>query len=579
VSGEESALVHWLDGGESTPTFRVEKPTILRVGGRPTLVDNAETMANIGLIGRYGPVWFREVGAPTPRGRRCSPSRARSAVLVSTRSPSAHGSTASSPVRVADSGIAAVLLGGYGGAWLGPQHFSSPLTPSAMATAGASIGAGVVVALATSSCGLAETARIAHWMAGESAGQCGPCVFRAPRHRRGPDAARRRALLAQRARAPLPPPRRGGGPCACGHPDGVVRIVRSALSVSPTTSRHTCGPARSGEPCPHGPRPSREGRWPMAVTRRLRVDPVACDAFGHCAELAPELIALDEWGYPVIDERPIPPSSSDWRSGRTDLPPARAFRRRDRYGWRTTARPVHAGQGARPPLSSPATARGPWARCLGRREHAGRRSSPPWRSRPHVRLHVANRAELPQALVIAAFPMDRHGLDDRDAAGDAPERSTLVAARCAASLGPRRRRRALAPPPTAAESGVRRTQPLLRERLQGHEVAGGAHSEMTVAPAPLHEIDSPPTPAVADPAPAGSMWRRSPSVLWRSSSARSSGSGCSCTSRCSATRPSSASWPARSTTPLHHLLLGPAVRRRRAVPGGPGHPRATGSAG
>jgi len=45
----------------------------------------------------------------------------------------------------------------------------------------------------------------------------------------------------------------------------------------------------------------------MAVTRRLRVDPVACDAFGHCAELAPELIALDEWGYPVIDERPIPP--------------------------------------------------------------------------------------------------------------------------------------------------------------------------------------------------------------------------------------------------------------------------------
>jgi len=77
----------------------------------------------------------------------------------------------------------------------------------------------------------------------------------------------------------------------------------------------------------------------MAVTRRLRVDPVACDAFGHCAELAPELIALDEWGYPVIDERPIPPELIGLaRSGRTDLPPARAFRRRDRYGWRTTAR-------------------------------------------------------------------------------------------------------------------------------------------------------------------------------------------------------------------------------------------------
>ena len=43
----------------------------------------------------------------------------------------------------------------------------------------------------------------------------------------------------------------------------------------------------------------------MAVTRRLRVDPVACDAFGHCAELAPELIWLDEWGYPVLDDRAV----------------------------------------------------------------------------------------------------------------------------------------------------------------------------------------------------------------------------------------------------------------------------------
>ena len=45
----------------------------------------------------------------------------------------------------------------------------------------------------------------------------------------------------------------------------------------------------------------------MALNVRLRVDPVACDAFGHCAELAPELIWLDEWGYPVIDPETVPP--------------------------------------------------------------------------------------------------------------------------------------------------------------------------------------------------------------------------------------------------------------------------------
>jgi ferredoxin len=44
-----------------------------------------------------------------------------------------------------------------------------------------------------------------------------------------------------------------------------------------------------------------------AVPVRLRVDPVACDAFGFCAELLPERITLDEWGYPIVDGRPVEP--------------------------------------------------------------------------------------------------------------------------------------------------------------------------------------------------------------------------------------------------------------------------------
>jgi len=49
----------------------------------------------------------------------------------------------------------------------------------------------------------------------------------------------------------------------------------------------------------------------MAVERLLRLDPVVCDAFGHCAELVPELIGIDEWGYPVVDPSPIPPHLMD----------------------------------------------------------------------------------------------------------------------------------------------------------------------------------------------------------------------------------------------------------------------------
>jgi ferredoxin len=46
----------------------------------------------------------------------------------------------------------------------------------------------------------------------------------------------------------------------------------------------------------------------MTDPLRLRVNPAACSGHGVCAELLPELITLDEWGYPIIDGDPVPPS-------------------------------------------------------------------------------------------------------------------------------------------------------------------------------------------------------------------------------------------------------------------------------
>jgi ferredoxin len=40
---------------------------------------------------------------------------------------------------------------------------------------------------------------------------------------------------------------------------------------------------------------------------RIRVNPIACDAHGLCVELLPELIRLDDWGYPIVDESEVPP--------------------------------------------------------------------------------------------------------------------------------------------------------------------------------------------------------------------------------------------------------------------------------
>jgi ferredoxin len=45
------------------------------------------------------------------------------------------------------------------------------------------------------------------------------------------------------------------------------------------------------------------------MSEKLVVNPIECAAHGACAELLPEMITLDEWGYPIVDDRPIPPSA------------------------------------------------------------------------------------------------------------------------------------------------------------------------------------------------------------------------------------------------------------------------------
>ncbi len=68
VAGEESALVHWLNGGEAKPTFVPPRPYERGVAGRPTLIANVETLAQMALIARHGPEWWRSVGTAEDPG-------------------------------------------------------------------------------------------------------------------------------------------------------------------------------------------------------------------------------------------------------------------------------------------------------------------------------------------------------------------------------------------------------------------------------------------------------------------------------------------------------------------------------
>jgi NADH:ubiquinone oxidoreductase subunit F (NADH-binding) len=128
--------------------------------------------------------------------------------------------------------VRAVLVGGYHGSWISTADVSrARLSRVGLAPFGASPGAGVVHVLPIDECGLAHTADIVAYLAEQSAGQCGPC-------RNGlPELAE---LFDELAYAPVDDglldelQRMLGmvdGRGACRHPDGTVRLARSALQT------------------------------------------------------------------------------------------------------------------------------------------------------------------------------------------------------------------------------------------------------------------------------------------------------------------------------------------------------------
>lgn len=262
VVGEETALVRYVDGGPAKPTFG-PRPFEQGVGGRPTLVQNVETLAHLALVARFGPRWFRAVGSQD------EPGSALVTLSGAVRSEGVY--EAPTDVRldavVAQAGgatheVEAVLVGGYFGTWLpATTAFATPLSRAGLLTHGAAPGARAVVALPASACGLVETARVARWLAGESAGQCGPCVHGLAAIAgdlediaSGRDAVAARRRLEQRLGII---PGRG----ACRHPDGAVRFVVSALRVfAGELDRHVrrgrCNGRHDGHvlPVPAGPR-------------------------------------------------------------------------------------------------------------------------------------------------------------------------------------------------------------------------------------------------------------------------------------------------------------------------------------
>ena len=235
VAGESSALVAYINGGPALPAPRGVRTSISGVGGRPTVVSNAETASHLALIARFGAKWFREAGTDLSPG---------STLVTVTGDVALPGSVfevlqpvSFGTVITAGGGSPAppqaVLLGGYAGTWVpGDRAWGSTLDATRLARAGMPLGCGLVGVLGPGRCGLVEAARLMAWLSDERAGQCGTCTMGLPAvserltgiaegTQRGRREVHRIVALGETI----------SGRGLCGLPDGAVAMVESALST------------------------------------------------------------------------------------------------------------------------------------------------------------------------------------------------------------------------------------------------------------------------------------------------------------------------------------------------------------
>lgn len=178
ICGEETALFNSIEGKRGEPRSKPPFPVQAGLFGKPTLVNNVETLANLPLILLEGGESYARIGTPQSTGTRLfclSGAVARPGVYEVS-----HGTTLGDLIDLAG-GVAAgrrlqaILLGGAAGTFVAPGALSMPLTFEDARAAGATLGSGVVMLFDETADMMAVLHRIARFFRDESCGQCVPC--------------------------------------------------------------------------------------------------------------------------------------------------------------------------------------------------------------------------------------------------------------------------------------------------------------------------------------------------------------------------------------------------------------------
>jgi NADH:ubiquinone oxidoreductase subunit F (NADH-binding) len=176
VAGEETAAVRAINGGPAKPADKPPRPFETGVAGRPTLVSNVETLANLPFLCRHGAGAYRQAGTAA------SPGTFLATVSGGGRPPALYELPHGIAFRelLARHGVAArdvrgVLMGGYFSGLLGRQALGMTLDHESARELGSGLGCGALSILAEGDCPVAVAAAVMAYFARENAGQCGSC--------------------------------------------------------------------------------------------------------------------------------------------------------------------------------------------------------------------------------------------------------------------------------------------------------------------------------------------------------------------------------------------------------------------